>query len=349
MSIKRVQRIEWLDAAKGVTMLLVVLGHITNGYLTAKQFKEWSSLICGVHYWIYSFHMPLFMVLSGYVFYRAYCVNREQKKRRYRMQMMNIALLYFIFGLLKWVSQTLLVQFVAIPVTLEDLLYLAISPLEELWYLYVLFFLYLLAYGLEKIQINENVKLVGILCLSYIGTSISWTHRFPLDRILYYLLYFYLGISFAKRKDIPWRKGWPLYAISAVLSTFWILQHGDIRKVPVLRIAAALSLSLLFLGVMIKGSEKANKESCVQRACCFLGQYSLEIYVFHCYVIAAGRAFLPKMGMKNLFINVPILFVFGTFLPLAGAMVLKKAGIHAMLFRPAYWLLEAGARKKNNT
>lgn len=347
MGAKRTQRIEWLDMAKGVTMLFVVLGHITNGYLTAKQFREWKELICGVHYWIYSFHMPLFMILSGYMFYRAYCVKREQKKQRYHLQMLNIGMLYFIFGLLKWTSQTLLVQFVAIPVTLEDLLYLGISPLEELWYLYVMLFLYLIAYRLERIRISENIKLAGVLCMSYLGTAMPWTHRFPLDRILYYLLYFYLGVFLAKKTEVSLKKGWPLYAVVAALSAVWILRHGDIREVPALRIAAALSLSLLFLSILMRERKESKTESRVHQVCCFLGRYSLEIYVLHCYVIAAGRAFLPKLGIRNLFVSVPILFVLAILLPLAGAMILKKTGLHAMFFRPAYWLHGIRQTKKD--
>lgn len=46
-------RISWIDMAKGYGILLVVLGHIGFGRFGT---------------WIYSFHMPLFCFLSGYVF-----------------------------------------------------------------------------------------------------------------------------------------------------------------------------------------------------------------------------------------------------------------------------------------
>lgn len=47
-------RIEWVDIAKGIGMLLVVWAHIHD-----------TGDLCTV---IYSFHMPLFFVLSGYLF-----------------------------------------------------------------------------------------------------------------------------------------------------------------------------------------------------------------------------------------------------------------------------------------
>lgn len=47
------KRIAWIDVAKGLAILLVIAGH-SLGY---------NSLICKI---IYSFHMPLFFILSGY-------------------------------------------------------------------------------------------------------------------------------------------------------------------------------------------------------------------------------------------------------------------------------------------
>ena len=49
------KRIEYLDIAKGVGILLVVLGH--NDFEVISLF---------VQRLIYSFHMPLFFFLSGY-------------------------------------------------------------------------------------------------------------------------------------------------------------------------------------------------------------------------------------------------------------------------------------------
>lgn len=49
------KRIEYIDIAKGIGMILVVIGHCIND----KTFPGT---------WIYSFHMPLFFVLSGLCF-----------------------------------------------------------------------------------------------------------------------------------------------------------------------------------------------------------------------------------------------------------------------------------------
>lgn len=72
------ERIGYLDAAKAVAILLVILGHCPMDELGA----------CGkyLHRFIYSFHMPLFFIISGMFFraaktraligekFRAYCL-----------------------------------------------------------------------------------------------------------------------------------------------------------------------------------------------------------------------------------------------------------------------------------
>jgi fucose 4-O-acetylase-like acetyltransferase len=53
--ISKPKRIEYIDIARGIGILLVVLGHNDFGYVSPFGYKL-----------IYSFHMPLFFFLSGY-------------------------------------------------------------------------------------------------------------------------------------------------------------------------------------------------------------------------------------------------------------------------------------------
>lgn len=45
------KRIAWIDMAKAIAILLMVVGHEVGG---------------SIYTWIFSFHMPLFFILSGY-------------------------------------------------------------------------------------------------------------------------------------------------------------------------------------------------------------------------------------------------------------------------------------------
>ena len=52
-------RILWLDMAKGIGILLIMIGHL--GISVIPEAKP-------VQIWLYSFHIPTFFFLSGYLF-----------------------------------------------------------------------------------------------------------------------------------------------------------------------------------------------------------------------------------------------------------------------------------------
>lgn len=54
MNIDSNNRIAWVDIAKGIGIVLVLIGHISQNK--------------NLHYFIYSFHMPLFFIISGYLY-----------------------------------------------------------------------------------------------------------------------------------------------------------------------------------------------------------------------------------------------------------------------------------------
>lgn len=87
-------RVKWLDGCKGFAAICVVLGHICNGYMGANLFQEHIGFIERTFNFLYTFHMPLFFCLSGYAFYIAYLRDREAKRQKYRMQIMNIIYIY---------------------------------------------------------------------------------------------------------------------------------------------------------------------------------------------------------------------------------------------------------------
>ncbi|WP_455497031.1 acyltransferase family protein [Coprobacter sp.] len=64
---EREQRVAFIDFLKGVCIFLVVWGHSIQ-YLSSSGYDFWNNRI---FIFIYSFHMPLFMMLSGLFFIRS--------------------------------------------------------------------------------------------------------------------------------------------------------------------------------------------------------------------------------------------------------------------------------------
>jgi fucose 4-O-acetylase-like acetyltransferase len=73
------ERLEYIDALKGFAILLVVMGHVIPW--SFQSFENVSSMSpTPVLLWkiIYSFHMPLFMFVSGFLFGQSHFVSPKE-------------------------------------------------------------------------------------------------------------------------------------------------------------------------------------------------------------------------------------------------------------------------------
>ena len=98
------KRFIWADALKGWLIILVVLGHAIQHTLgnAAETNHLWNI--------IYSFHMPAFMAISGYLAFRPLkkgCINNNMLSsivRRFRQLVIPFALWTFLLLLIKKAS-----------------------------------------------------------------------------------------------------------------------------------------------------------------------------------------------------------------------------------------------------
>lgn len=139
-------RIGWVDALKGFTILMVVLGHVLQRYYDDDK------LIVRI---IYSFHIPLFMFLSGYVSYK---VSSWANIRKRGIQLLipffsAIVLSYLIHdfpaysfaGLFKSIGNVIL------------------RPDTGLWFLWALFFINAIFIGCCKLSMLIHFFILSLL------------------------------------------------------------------------------------------------------------------------------------------------------------------------------------------
>ena len=67
-SKQKSDRIEWIDFGKGLTVLMVVFGHVVLGLFESKRFEDSQQWLLFVTQIFYLFHIPVFYALSGYFF-----------------------------------------------------------------------------------------------------------------------------------------------------------------------------------------------------------------------------------------------------------------------------------------
>lgn len=210
-------KIEWIDALKVVTMILVIIGH--SSYLainTPYGGTPYSNvaydhpsllyrLIGAFVTFIYSFHMPLFMAISGM------CFNFSMRK--------NPSWSFVLYGkakrlLLPFILVTL---FYSVPIKYfsgyyddsENVFYdifmgqILLLGNSHLWYVMSLFWIFLAYYFIERSHIKKNsafwLVLIGI---SWIGKHYEASFNLlGLAAAMKHLFFFALGYNLFYKLD----------------------------------------------------------------------------------------------------------------------------------------------------
>lgn len=190
MENKSTDRILWIDTAKGIGVILVILGHLL-----------YQSNCPMLNQAIYSFHMPMFFILSGYVWKRS-----------------NVSILTFIKKkLLRLTVPAFLCSIICLLIFWNDTAHDKIFIIKNLlyydglidwnapaWFFFVLFEVVIF----ERItRINEkNLYLQSLICFAVFIVGFFIYHykinlRFGLERAVLALGFYVLGNILSKLKS----------------------------------------------------------------------------------------------------------------------------------------------------
>lgn len=149
------KRIQFIDLAKGFAILLVIIGHIET--------------IPYVKHLIYSFHMPLFFILSGYFF-----KNEESFRKAFKKLFSTLIIPYLIVGGIMRVYAMTENTLNGQPFSYDDLLSLPfvlwkwkgdVVSAGAIWFLPVLF--------LSKLYLLQLLRYKNYLFILILGALLS--------------------------------------------------------------------------------------------------------------------------------------------------------------------------------
>lgn len=184
--------------AKGIGIFLVVIGHYCVPGFQPEGWKYLRDLI-------YTFHMPLFMVLSGFLYSRYLKFDNSSIKNYFRYISKRCNRLFFPYITLSVLiigSKIIAGQFfdVQYPVKKDFLYYFIFNPTLSgaglLWYIYTLMIINII-YPIFKIFLNDIFVAVFAVVILYFATP---PNIFCAKLVLYYLPYFAAGCVIADKK-----------------------------------------------------------------------------------------------------------------------------------------------------
>lgn len=226
-----------IDFIKGILILFVILGHTTLGLTDLYSFDDTMNGIANV---IYSFHMPCFIAVSGFL-YREYVRNTSQGIfRRIGHKAFNILLPYAMISVIYWIIKFSLSNFIREPINVSSLISIPWKPIEFLWYLYALFLIYCVAYMADYVftrllpHFNYKMELLFVLFFIFALTSYGRFHYEGFNYIAGFQMYFYLGCLIKKWLDKLDNKYavLSLAVMSVFVEVFGIVLQADMSSNP---------------------------------------------------------------------------------------------------------------------
>ena len=155
----------WVDYAKGIAILLVVVGHVLRGLIGSSILKP-SVAVTLTDGWIYAFHMPLFFFLSG--LFAASAASRPWKPFTV-IKLKTLAYPYFVWATIQTTLEAVMASYTNTPGSLYEILSIPFDPPSQFWFIYALFFMAFVHAAVYKLRVSAPVFL--LLAVAFYATS----------------------------------------------------------------------------------------------------------------------------------------------------------------------------------
>lgn len=300
------KRNDTIDVLRGIAVLAVILGHsvqrgLVTGYDTTLLWKV-----------IYSFHMPLFVILSGFTLYMS--------KPRYDLQWIKNKVFRLIIPLITWTviaqlvngfSFTGLQPHLSFSTTVIGFVKRSVvHPDWIFWFLWIIF-----VYMVIFLVVNKITDKIGLLKKYQIVIfAVVWgilyvlpDNFFGIGLIFYYFPIFVAGFYLSKYKD-KFIRYWKFAAIPAAVMWVLIVNMRNAESSIWFKYGLAV-VSMITVYSIVKLIERYIKWFA------YLGKISLELYV--CQIICLN------IGISTGYIRVASIFVTATIISIALTKLLK--------------------------
>ncbi|MBR4544994.1 MAG: acyltransferase family protein [Oscillibacter sp.] len=282
-----------IDALKGFTIFLVILGHA----IIVFPINLHENATClWLYNFIYSFHMPFFFCLSGFLFsfhedYRSYLWKKVKR----------IAVPYLIFNLVDMVPRSMFGFLFNRPRSLPESLLSILFYGGEFWFLYVLFILYMIfppLAALEKKSIKWALAIEGAL---FIWALLPLESVWILDRLRLYLFFFNTGFLVRSVHTVTYKRmegtsPIRICALSVLMLALWLTFFS--LPTPPQSYKRLISVIIALLGSMTAYTFIRWKPFC--NAFARFGSWTLQLYLLNSWTLGVSRLIICTfLGVTN--------------------------------------------------
>lgn len=321
----------WLDLARGGGIVLVVFGHVWRGLVPPGVLSD-QTLFGAVDQFIYLFHMPVFFLLSGYVFLsgRWEGLVAFTRKKLFRLLWPALLWVYLFVGVNVAAGAWVNTQFNA-----ETLLGWPPFGATHLWFLWALFLIQMVAMGLKAAPGHLRPILLLVLAFAALWVRYGQVVALPVGALpaLSYMPIFLAGAAIwmlwqgqLHKARLPFGlgvAGGVAFVAAQIIASVTGAQE-------LLRTGLGLVAAAGFVALSIWWWAKAQNSPLVLQLC-RLGQASMAIYLTHVFFTAGLRIALIKLGITGLAPHLVLGTVLGVLGPLAVLVAARRLNLVRLL------------------
>jgi uncharacterized membrane protein YcfT len=323
-------RVDWVDYAKGICIVMVVMMHSVLGVEAAAGQTGFMHLVV---MFAKPFRMPDFFLISG--LFLSVVIDRDW--RTY----LDRKVVHFAYFYLLWV--TIQFGFKAPSFAAETnwthagLLYLEsfIEPFGTLWFIYLLPVFFVVTKATRRMPPLPIWGIAALLEMAHVATG--WT---VIDEFCARFVYFYSGYLFADYVFALSDRARARPAAALAGLALWALVNGSLVKFgvsewPLISLALGLAgaCAIVTIGTLLA---RAHWLTFLR----FFGEHSIVIYLAFFLPMATTRTLLLKTGLIH---DIGTISLVVTILGVAGALAIwwiaLRVGANFLFERPAaFWI-----------
>lgn len=263
------KRIMWLDLARGVAMLLIIIGHCAGISDRLKHI-------------IFSFHVPLFFILSGFVYRKKEkSVWKDFKQLMLPYGMVVLVSIIFNVYLNKAVNVEYIKQILRSALYGYGADFYDIRLIGAIWFLPTMFFTRRVMNFLFSIDMAEKYRALWVLGTVILGIKIAAYTWVPMNIDIAFVTVGFMYVGYLlKNKDIRLEKD---YLIGCFLIWFSTRNCGELAlsgrayEPWFLLFACAIAGSILTIGIC----RQLEKIQILNKSISFIGRHTVLLLCIH--------------------------------------------------------------------
>ncbi|ABS63249.1 acyltransferase 3 [Parvibaculum lavamentivorans DS-1] len=336
-SVVSKQRIDWIDAVKGLTIILVVMEHTTFGVSNA--IGQMPAIFGAIAEFAKPFRMPLFFLVAGLFAYKALYGDL---RKFIDGKVVHFAYFYVLWSVIQ-IGIKMIPHSGAWNVTYVDLLMIPIQPFAVLWFIYSLA-MFFVAMRLLR---DARPAFVFFFALALYFTRLD-TGWMLLDEFAWRFIWFVTGVYGAKQifQLADWARVYPAKAAGLAMlmlvcvSTVVFSHLVDIRAVELLMGFAGAGSAIVLVSLL------ANRGLAGPLA--YVGQHSLQIFLSFFLPMAVMRIGLTRLGLENGDLITLISVIVAVATPILAFRLIEKTPFDFLYNRPDMFRLIAPRAHRPN-